>query len=206
MFHITQPQSTSRHFPHPPLPHHTHIQHHISHHTIIYITLHHHILIKRHTTTLDITQPIASFSTSDITHATLFFTLKFHATTFHNTYATFHTIPYITCFGISVMSHVTSFHITLSEIATFHITPHFTYTWHHSPHHTIIHIKLLHHISAHHSTSRQHFTLHITTFKYKFHKPPYYTWHHCPTAHHIPNHSTPPTLHFNHRITPPCDV
>ena len=136
IFHITQPQSTSRHFPHPPLPHHTHIQHHISHHTIIYITLHHHILIKRHTTTLDITQPIASFSTSDITHATLFFTLKFHATTFHNTYATFHTIPYITSHVLAFQSCSTSHHSTSRCLKLQHsISHHILHT-----HDTTVHI------------------------------------------------------------------
>ena len=76
---------------------------------------------------------------------------------------TFHNTPYST-------SHILHFN------HMFHLTPYLKLqhsTSHHISHCTIIHVKSLHHISVHHSTSRPHstsrHTMLITTFKYKLH-------------------------------------
>ena len=129
----------------------------------------------------------------------------------HYTYqhTTFHSTPYFTshiCISITPCLKL--------QHSTFHIAPCFTCTTlsHHISHRTIIHIKSLHHISAHHSTSRPHHAMHITTFKYKFlaishisyhkftpsplalcHSPHYLVPHR--TTFHIPCHSTH-TLHL----------
>ena len=182
MFHITQPQSTSRTIPHnTTIPHHTHIQHRSIFHTTPYSTSHytttsdntlHHFHIWHHTTIGTLHMPHSSpqfHTTSDIQSHQNFPHLALcnipHTRTPHH----YHTIFHITHFAFQ--SHVWNGKI--------HIAPRYTYT------DITFHIKsALHGITSRHIMSTFH-AMHISTFKYKFH----ITLSHCTT------------LHFNHHLT-----
>ena len=199
-FHTTYHTATvhiSHIIPHPQLFHTTPtlVQHHSTFPTTIYSTSH-------YTTISDIT-----------THCIFFHIWQ------HNAYATFFinsTPPHFTSHRCHtcIMQHSsyqdTTFHTTpysTSRILHFgriprhtghvwncniphHTTVRFTYTSHNISHRTIIQIKLLYHISAHHSTLRPHSTsrhaMHITTFKYRT-IPPHYSkpHHHSATHRHV---------------------
>ena len=173
---ITLQSVSHHHFKAKHIPRHTatvHISHHststststtiphpqnISPLTILHITLHQHILITPpHLTS----QHIASFSTSDISqqsHRTLHMP---HSSSHYSTphFTSHHDFPHLALCNIPHFA----FHITPClklQLMTFHIAPH---------------LRSLHHISAHHSTTGPHSTahhaMHIATVKYKSHIP-----------------------------------
>ena len=157
LFHTTPTITT--------IPHHTHNQHHSTFHPTPYSTSHYTSTSWFHITPPLLTsQHIASFSTLDISqqsHSTLHMP--------HSSPPQFHTTFHITSWLSTscIMQHSTfcisiTFHITpcLKLQLTFHITPH---------------LRSLHHILAHHSTTGPHSTahhaMHIATVEYKLHIP-----------------------------------
>ena len=159
--HTDSPHLTRVAIPYPQLfatPHPHSTSQHISHHHIP------HQIPYRITPPHLTSQHIASFSTHDmISHynRTAHCVSQFHTTTDFPHFAIWqpfhipeHHIPHAIVHTLCIsISH------TMSEIATFNIAPHFIYMTL-----TSLRTKSLHHISAHHSTSRH---AHITTFGYK---------------------------------------
>ena len=171
-FHITSP-----HFIHNYSISHPHsTPQHIWHHTIFHITLHHHIFTSYHIwhNTLHHFPHLTSHN-NRTAHCIC------HIFHHHNSTPPYHNFQHLALYNIpqTRTQHSTPWYIphhTFCISITFHITPCLKLqhsTSHHISHRTIIHTKLLHHITAHHSTSCPHSTSNhamlFTTFKCKLH-------------------------------------
>ena len=213
--HILYP-TLHRSLPPTAISHHCISKHNIPHHTVHihnYTTPHPHSAsayftphrVPHYTTTSDITTHCSVFH---IRHHTTILQYIAYATVFTTTIPYHHISHHIITVHILYYAtvHIPGHHIphhTFCISVAFHITPYQKFqhsTLHHISHNFIIHIKSLHHISAHHSTSRphsiSHYAMHIAKFKYKFHI----------TLFNITLQTTPHIPHciFDHHSASPC--